>query len=149
MASTVGTIKYQNGSKWVDILHPVGSFYFSTEDISPSMLFGGTWAAVANATLRGSTTVGYVGNDTHTITKAEMPNHYHVFDGAWGWTVSIGFNTGHYNIPTRTDLTGNTEVQENPTAGGGKQCRLSSVLTTALFGTELRRFFGGGVNGIY
>lgn len=147
--ANIGTIKYLNGSEWVDILHPVGSFYFSRENTSPSSLFGGTWVQVTNAALRGSTSIGYTGSDAHTITKQEMPNHYHVFDGAWGWTVSIGFNTGHYNIPTRTDLTGNAEVQENPTAGGGKQCRLSSVLTTALFGTELRRFFGGDVNGIY
>ena len=75
--ASVGTIKYKNGSSWIDILHPVGSFYFSYTSTSPSSLFGGTWTQVVGAAIRGSNGVGYTGSDTHTLTIGEIPSHSH------------------------------------------------------------------------
>lgn len=75
--ASIGTIKYKNGSSWVDILHPIGSVWLSTSSTSPASLFGGTWTQLTNAVLRAATSTGYIGSDTHTLTEAEMPKHYH------------------------------------------------------------------------
>ena len=97
--ASVGTIKYKNGSTWVDILHPVGSFYLSTQSISPSSLFGGTWVQITNAVLRGAAGTGYGGSDTHTLTINEMPKHTHGYmkmSVKASWSVTSG-NGGLYN----------------------------------------------------
>ena len=131
-------------------VYPVGAVYISTVNTSPSSLIGGTWAQITNAALRASTSIGYTGADTHAITINEMPSHRHIDGGCWDWICSQGFNTGGYNVD-HVSSGGNANTLSNNTTmnqGGGKQCRLSSVLTTALSGTEPRRFFGGDVNGI-
>lgn len=77
--ANIGTIKYNNGSSWIDILHPVNSFYFSFDNTSPSELFGGTWTQILGA-VRGIDDLentGYVGADTHSLTIDEMPRHTH------------------------------------------------------------------------
>lgn len=110
--TSVGTIKYKNGSAWIDVLHPVGSFYFSTQLTSPSSLFGGTWAQITNAVLRGASGVGYGGSDTHTLTINEMPNHNHgvllsgysptAMTGGFSWDGSYpgGYYYGSYTHGT-------------------------------------------------
>ena len=50
----MASIKYKNGSSWVDIrntLYPVGSIYMSTSSTSPATLFGGTWSQISGALL--------------------------------------------------------------------------------------------------
>lgn len=84
--ASVGTIKYKNGSSWIDILHPVNSFYISYASTSPASLFGGTWTQIAGAVIRGATNVGYTGSDSHTLTVDEIPAHAHV-------VTSLGYNT--------------------------------------------------------
>lgn len=74
----MATIKYFDGSAWADAVHPVGSFYFSIQSTSPSSLFGGQWTQVTGAAIRGYTSTGYVGNDSHTLTTNEIPSHNHV-----------------------------------------------------------------------
>lgn len=82
--ATIGTIRYRNGSNWVDILHPVGSFYFSTASTTPASLFGGTWVQITGAVIRGNNSLGYGGSDTHTMTESEMPSHRHkITTGEW------------------------------------------------------------------
>ena len=82
--ATIGTIRYRNGSSWVDILHPVGSFYFSTASTPPASLFGGTWVQITGAVIRGNNSLGYGGSDTHTMTESEMPSHRHkITTGEW------------------------------------------------------------------
>lgn len=74
----MATIKYKNNNIWDDAVHPAGSFYFSTVSTSPATLFGGQWTQVTGAAIRGNTSVGYVGSDSHTLTINEMPSHNHV-----------------------------------------------------------------------
>lgn len=94
--ASVGTIKYKNGSSWIDILHPVGSFYLSSKSTSPSSLFGGTWTQVTNAALRGASSLGYTGSDTHTLTINEMPSHRHAQNTPYyGDTNNTPVGTGH------------------------------------------------------
>lgn len=61
----------------LEIIYPVGSFYLSANKESPANVVGGTWVQIENAALRGSSSVGYVGSDTHTLTIDEMPSHNH------------------------------------------------------------------------
>lgn len=134
-------------------VYPVGAIYISTVNTSPSSLIGGTWTKITNAALRASTSVGYTGSDTHAITVLEMPSHQHKVD-MWNnesntyWNASFGSGSNKAQISFKWEGDNVSGLVARET-GGGKQCRLSSVLTTAIFGTELRRFFGGDVNGIY
>ena len=133
--ASVGTIKYKNGSTWVDILHPVGSFYFSTKSTSPSSLFGGTWVQITNAVLRGAAGVGYGGSDTHTLTINEMPSHTHTYlkmSVKASWNVTSG-NGGFYNGESGT----------TSAIGGGRLSQNCRVITTSMFGTGARKQIRG------
>lgn len=59
--------------------YPVGSFYFSSDPTSPQMLFGGVWEQVKGRFLYaadGKHPAGSTGGEeTHTLTSAEMPTH--------------------------------------------------------------------------
>lgn len=76
----------------VDKIYPVGSIYMSVNNTNPSVLFGGTWAAISGFFLRGSSSA-FVPKATggqsnanytpegvvqkHTLTTPEMPSHSH------------------------------------------------------------------------
>lgn len=127
-------------------VYPVGAVYVSTVNTSPSSLIGGTWTQITNAALRASTSIGYTGSDTHTITINEIPSHRHDIND---YITNNGTPNMQWNLLWGNHGNKNGGIYTNYVGGGGKQCRLSSVLTTALFGTEQRRLFGGDVNGIY
>jgi hypothetical protein len=66
--------------------YPVGSIYMSVSSANPSTLFGGTWVAwgagrvpvgVNTGDINFSTVEKTGGEDTHTLTTAEMPSHNH------------------------------------------------------------------------
>ena len=95
----------------LDLCYPIGSMYISTVDTSPQTFLGGTWIRHEGYVLRAATSgvtansaVKDLGNDTHTITEAEMPSHYHSVDrqvlaesngghthstGTWIWSGSV------------------------------------------------------------
>ena len=62
-------------------LYPVGAIYISTNDTSPSSIFGGTWQKIEDRFLLASSSTyakGSTGGEaTHTLTEKEMPNHAH------------------------------------------------------------------------
>lgn len=62
---------------FLEIVYPIGSIYISTVNTSPAMIVGGTWQRVENAVLRSGEEMGYVGEDEHTLTVAEIPAHSH------------------------------------------------------------------------
>lgn len=121
--ASVGTIKYKNGSSWIDILHPVNSFYISYASTSPASLFGGTWTQITGAVLRGNTNVGYTGSDSHTLSVNEMPKHTHgmerglIYDNGSWFKPTDGLahpdNGGGQNTPF-----GNGHVEMFTTGGG-------------------------------
>ena len=106
-------------------IYPVGAIYMSTNSTSPASLFGGTWEQLKDRFLLGAGNTygaGTTGGEaTHTLTEAEMPNHYHqqyvgALDGSWGvrsdyqadgnfagfpqgMTGSVGGNQPHNNMP--------------------------------------------------
>jgi microcystin-dependent protein len=60
--------------------HPIGSYYWSSEDTNPAVLFGGTWEQIKDKFIyaQGSYSVGDTGGEeTHTLTTSEMPSHTH------------------------------------------------------------------------
>lgn len=69
------------GKALLDLLHPVGSIFQSTDPTSPADLFGGTWEQIKDCFLlaagdsheAGSTG----GEETHVLTVEEMANHTH------------------------------------------------------------------------
>lgn len=140
-------------------VYTVGTIYCSTVDTSPSSFIGGTWVQITDATLRGATTNGYTGSDTHVQTIEEMPAHNHVdgrVRGGDGQTALrsayasfSSTSTGHYAPWFGSGYSGVDDVRIS-TEGGGKLCLLSSAPTIALFGTEFHSFikYGGDVNGI-
>ena len=65
----------------IDLIYPVGSYYFSSSSTSPQNLFGGTWEQIKDKFIlaAGDTyTVGATGGSaTHTLTVNEIPSHRH------------------------------------------------------------------------
>ena len=63
---------------------PVGSIYTSTKPIDPHELFGGTWEPIQDTFLwcagpkHAAGTTG--GEETHTLTVEEMPEHRHQYN---------------------------------------------------------------------
>lgn len=83
------------GKALLDYLHPVGSIYQSTDATSPSDLFGGTWEQIKDVFLLAagdSHAAGSTGGEeTHTLTKAEIPDHAHTLKYT-GQSVTEGVN---------------------------------------------------------
>lgn len=135
---------------------PVGYVYMSSNSTSPADIYGGTWSAISGGRyMRAAAAWGNGGSNT--IAVNQMPSHSHtipkhyVYDKT-GWSAPIN-NLSLPQVanpaPSSTPFATIAGLDNVTNTGGGKQCRLSSVLTTALFGIELRRLFGGDVNGIY
>lgn len=74
----------------LDVMYPVGSYYeTSNTSFNPNTAWGGTWIREDD----GTTLVSYkssgafnktigtiVGEETHTLTVEEIPDHYHPFN---------------------------------------------------------------------
>ena len=134
------TIRYKNNNEWIDILHPVGSFYLSTEGESPANLFGGIWTRITGGVIRGmeeDKTCGYIGADTHQLTQNEMPIHSHSANLNYATNNTIptnyGFafnsNGGAYRDRIITDNLGsygNVGILQN--AGGGSTFNCATLL---------------------
>lgn len=88
------------GKALLDLLHPVGSIYQSTDSTSPAELFGGTWEQVKDVFLLAagdSHEAGRTGGEeTHTLTAAELPDHTHTFKYT-GQSVTTGVNAIRLN----------------------------------------------------
>lgn len=83
----------------LEAVYPVGSIYISVNSTSPQTLFGGTWKAIQGKFLLGQSsahTAGSTGGEeTHTLTIGEMPEHTHpMYSGNAGgdseWTPDEG-----------------------------------------------------------
>ena len=78
-------------SSLIDLIYPVGSYYFSANNASPSTLFGGTWNQIKDTFLlaAGDTYLaGTTGGEaTHKLTTSEIPNHNHRLCDGEGYSV--------------------------------------------------------------
>lgn len=128
------TLRYKNNGAWIDILHPVNSFYFSSSATSPSELFGGTWVQITEAALRGAEDIGYTGEDACMLTVSQMPSHTHTVQNnfPYGIIVCDNFNNSPLGIYPRDIVSGTAgawvKEQYNPVSiastGGGQAISL-------------------------
>lgn len=83
------------GKALLDLLHPVGSIFQSTDSTSPAKLFGGTWEQIKDVFLLAagdSHAAGSTGGEEeHVLTAAEMANHTHGYDYT-GQSITEGVN---------------------------------------------------------
>ena len=115
----------------VDLVYNVGDIILTTNNVNPSVKFGGTWELIAQGkTLIGAGTgtdingvektfnVGdEVGEYEHTLTVDEMPKHVHSNERA-----SIFYaeqTTARNAVGARTELT-NSVWKDSRETGGGK-----------------------------
>lgn len=85
----------------LDFIYPIGSIYINTNEINPSMIFGGTWERIQGRYLMGAGTPSQntynefgmltdndlqrnfqpatFGEYTHKLSTEEMPSHNHAF----------------------------------------------------------------------
>lgn len=61
----------------LDVIYPVGSLYISFSNISPAKIIGGQWEAIVGRFPYFSDRVETGGENAHTLTIDEMPNHTH------------------------------------------------------------------------
>lgn len=81
MPTTLAKISIKDTSSWytyLNLIYPVGSVYFASNNTSPATRFGGTWAAISNSKylrLVNSYTTG--GQSDNKIPTASLPSHTH------------------------------------------------------------------------
>lgn len=114
----------------IDIIYPVGSIYFSANNVSPSLLFGGTWEQIKDRFLlsAGDTYgVGTTGGSASStsgessaentgstaLTVAQIPSHNHTYSdyavstGTYQSTTSSGWKA-MYTVTAYSYNTQNT-----------------------------------------
>ena len=79
-------------------MYPVGSVYISLNNVNPSTFIGGTWEQIQEKFLLASSTTypsGTTGGEaTHTLTKDEMPSHFHNFYRQQWWSTDVARSAG-------------------------------------------------------
>ena len=94
VVNSITTRTGNNSSLTIDDIYPVGSFYFTSSNTNPSILFGGTWRQIKDKFLLScgdkyaNGSIG--GEETHQLTIEEMPSHTHTYRIATDGLVSGG-----------------------------------------------------------
>ena len=77
----ISKIKIEFKKDLLEKVYPIGSYYWSSSDISPQTLFGGIWTKIKGRFLfasDGNHSVGYEGGEEkHYLSIDEMPSHSH------------------------------------------------------------------------
>ena len=80
----ISKIKIEFKKDLLEKVYPIGSYYWSSSDISPQTLFGGIWTKIKGRFLfasDGNHSVGYEGGEEkHYLTIDEMPSHSHDYN---------------------------------------------------------------------
>lgn len=107
-------------SSIIDIFYPVGSYYETSDTaFNPNTAWGGTWVedsaglvTVAKDTGTFATVGDTGGEETHTLTTAEIPSHSHT---GKGWA-AVTDGSGPYNVLGANGTS--TTYSVNATGGG-------------------------------
>lgn len=116
----------------INISHPIGSIYISTNNINPNVLFGGVWERVSGGCLYcsdDSEDIGTYGG-SNKITVDNMPSHNHTFTGD---NISGTVNARPYSNDTNNlfAATGCFRTQNNqPPSVGNRFSRSSATINT-------------------
>lgn len=115
--------KWKVPTCWADIMYPIGSVYINVKSIDPNLFFGGTWKAIEEVFLYGAGQrhpVGSTGGEeSTTLTIANIPNHYHTFPVGTNATVSGDYDrassgfAGGTPKDLHTSSTGGSEPHNN------------------------------------
>ena len=101
-----------NGAPLLNLVYPVGSIYWSSNNTNPSTLFGGTWTQIKDRFILAagdSYTNGAIGGAaTVTLTVSNMPSHKHSFTPSG--TVSSHTHTGPSHSHDLKDGTANVST---------------------------------------
>ena len=120
----------------LDLIHPVGSIYWSTNITSPETLFGGTWEQIKDTFILAagdSYSAGSTGGEaTHTLVTNEIPAHYHNIR-------EYGNTSNMYTNSKSISTSGNIYVRTLSAAGG----YLSSVSDTDTYRLRTNDVGGG------
>lgn len=91
---------FMTPSNFVDYIYPVGSYYWTSASIDPSVVFGGTWEQIKDKFVlaAGDTySVNATGGEVaHTLTLNEMPVHDHRASNIGGLYVWGGANSSKF-----------------------------------------------------
>lgn len=121
---------------WVNILSiffPVGAIYFSTVNISPASLVGGTWSQLTGGMLglAGSDGVAAAGSNggSSKIQATQLPDHTHTF--RWKWNSGNGnYGSDTWSICLENTQEGIiTDQSKLWYTGGGKIIFLPTLLS--------------------
>lgn len=105
---TSGTVMVSSGTggNLLDMFYPVGTIYMSADtSFDPNTSWGGTWVKIENRFLLGSSeskAVGTTGGEeTHTLTTEEMPQHTHNLAGDGTFNI-----TGQFQVQSGSRMPG-------------------------------------------
>lgn len=91
---------FMTPSNFVDYIYPVGSYYWTSASIDPSVVLGGTWEQIKDKFVlaAGDTySVNATGGEVaHTLTLNEMPVHDHRASNTGGLYVWGGANSSKF-----------------------------------------------------
>ena len=110
----------------VNKMYPVGAVYISAVDTNPGEIFGGTWEQIKDKFLLSAgdthTAGSSGGEETHTLSTAEMPTHKHdvsVPSSGAGTTGGIGDHTHGVYYSTDNAIGGSARRLGNSSDNNG------------------------------
>lgn len=94
------------GGNLIDMFYPVGTIYMSADaNFNPNTSWGGTWIKIEEKFLLGSGTNKVLGStggeETHTLTTEEMPQHTHNLAGDGTFNI-----TGQFQVQSGSRMPG-------------------------------------------
>lgn len=107
VVNSIITRELNNKDLICDLIYPIGSFYITSSNVNPSILFGGNWEQIQGRFLLGcgdnGNGINYEvnslgGESNHALSYNEMPTHSHEMQGELRYSASsswwIGGNGG-------------------------------------------------------
>lgn len=112
-----GTLKLQGENIYPNAYYKVGDIFITTNEENPANRFGGTWQKLPNETFLMTASSTYPvkstgGENKHTLTVEEMPNHIH---NVFGQT-----SGGSNSALARVNSTGMWDGGKVSATGGGQ-----------------------------
>ena len=76
------TLKEEDYVEVMKKIHPVGTYYWSSDSTNPGQLFGGTWISISGYYMYATNNTNTGGSSTVTLNSSHMPSHNHSFSGS-------------------------------------------------------------------
>ena len=125
-------------SSLLDLIYPIGSYYWSSVSTNPGTIFGGTWEQIKDKFVLAVgdtyTTVDVTGGEaTHTLTVNEIPNHNHKSSNYGGYYVWGGLETDFFARGVGGYTTSLDEIYTSGTGGGQAHNNMPPYITAYCF----------------